>query len=301
MQKRSPAARVLLFARAIVIGGLFGFGIPMMLDPLGKLWFGNYGWIFSDLAYCFLFGLLMKVILLGQLAKTIDIEPQTPEEFAGVRDKIALKLAPAAPLPEVPTAGSVRPKKEKRPELDFQKLEASSVELATLGFTMAIEGAVKTGKKNGPSMFERMFVHPSGAFVELYQVFPVVGNVLPLSVSFFTYYPDGWSVANTTQKAHWLYWLWRRPRALAKGHEDGTTIPEIWSSHLALRGTVEAGLDLKPEQHSLQKHLDAARDHLVWMRRTLIRRSLLVAMIQHRFFRPKNREWWGEFHKFAKL
>ena len=300
MDKRSQTKGTWLLLRGIAIGLLFGALISFAVAPAIKSVFGSNSFVVQILATCFFFGLFMKAILLGQLARKVDIIPQTPAEFAGVREMTAVFTPQPSPLPEVPSA--VRPVGKPQPltQLDFHKLEMVTTELQALGFTLASEGAVDTGRKNGPAMFERMFEHPIGAFVELYQLFPVIGSPLPVSLAIFSYYPDDWRVIDSNQKANWIAWMWTTPRTLTKGHAEDVSIRDMWQLHLERRAQVEAGLKVQAQAHSVEDHLANAREFVIFMRKSLIRRSLLMAWVRHKS-RPKNRELWGEFHKFAKL
>ena len=253
----------------------------------------------SILFYAVFLGAAMKGLMLMQIARTVEVQPQSPVEFAGVREQSELRTAPAAPIPNVPTTSS-NAKQAPPPALDFATLEIVTAELIALGFALACEGAMKTNRKKSIPMFTRMFEHPTGAFVELYQIFPVGRAPMPVSTAFFTFYSDDWVLADTNQKPSWVTWMIRRPRQLGKGHEQGTSIRAMWESHLARRAKVERELGVQPQLHSVADHLRFSCETLGWIRSAIVRRSILVAMLQNKFFRPKNREYWGEYPKFAK-
>lgn len=281
---------------AIFVCFAVGAWLLGMLVPEGRAVFGTWSLVKAVL-FGFCMGLLMKALLLTQLATEIDVIPQTPEEFAGGEGLLRTRLV--APIPDV-SAVSTTGRSGPPPKLDFQQLEAATRELCGLGFTPKHEGALQTNRKLHVRMFVRMFEHPSGAFAELYQMFPRGRAALPFSIAIFAYYPDGWVVAETSQQPNWLTWLVRRPRVLGKGYGHGTGIRAMWENHLARRTKVERELGIQPQPHDVAAHIALSRETLRWMRRMVVRRSLFVAMVQSRFFRPENREWWGEYYKFAK-
>lgn len=236
-------------------------------------------------------GFITKLRLWSMVPRWHKVEPMSPEEFAEGRP------VSRAPLPEV---GGLPPKTQPVATLDFNGFEVVTNQLTTLGFQLALQGSLKTNRPASCPTYVRMFEHSSGAFAMVHQMFLSTGKATPLSLSVFSYYSEQWSVTDTNQPRSWVFWILCRPRALSKGHERTATVHDIWNSHLNRRSEVEKGLGLQAEPHSAAAHLAKSNQDLGWIRAAFLRRSILLAMIRNKYFRLPDREWWGEFHKFAK-
>lgn len=308
MRKQSSTAHPIV---AFVGGGVIGLlclAIFILLDkaisPFAESLLGSWWLLIEPLFFFSFVGLVCKVLLLQNIARTYRIEPMTPEAFAGLSlEKMQQPVRVAPPLPPVVPDESL-PKPVKEPSgaraLDWYGIENRTSELQELGFVLQIEGVPRTDRKATVPAFTRVFAHPSGAMAQVFQLFPRGRAPMPLTVSFATRFEDNWVVSDHTMNGNWLIWMLRLPRSLGKRHEATSLALEMWQAHRARCNHVADALGIRIAPFSLENFVALAETELRQMRALVLRRSALVAMIQARFFRPRNGEWWGDFEREAK-
>ncbi|HEX8552081.1 MAG TPA: hypothetical protein VF681_11070 [Abditibacteriaceae bacterium] len=265
---------------------------PAMYNIFGTSW----SWM-KPLLFWILFGWAMKGLIWKALPQSLRIEPMNPADFAGVSENAAIRAALSpSPIPEV--AGAANAKGETF-SLNFAQLDARSHELEALGFVLQVEGVAQTDKKNAVPTFARIFRHAEGSWAELFQAFPRGMAPTPLTMAFLTYFEDSWLCGDSTMKRNWVLWMIRRPRSIGKLHTPETPALEIWSSHRERCAKLHQKIGVRVLPLDLDGYFGKAVESLKEGRRLMLRRSILVSMLQSQFTR-RDGEDWKEVDKYAK-
>ena len=287
-----PLFGVFIGIGIVVVYNAFEAAIsPAMYGVLGPSW----QWIKLVLFYVLL-GWAMKWMLYRAMPQSFTIEPMSAADFAGISEAAVLRAASQvrAPLPDV---GEKTKAERGNFALDFGQLDARSRELESLGFVLQIEGAPKTDKASVPT-FARIWKHPEGSWAEVFQAFPRGVAPTPLTFALLTYFEDGWLCGDSTMKTNWVLWMIRRPRSVGKLHSPETPASQIWASHRERCTKLHQKLGVRILPLDLESYFGRGVENLREGRRLLLRRSILVSMIQSSFAR-RGSESWKEVDKYA--
>jgi hypothetical protein len=254
------------------------------------------GWSFHLwlIGWCIFVGILAKAQLWRNLATSIEIVPVTIAEFAGVDDVKALY---PEPLPAIPALKD-KPKEKPLP-VAAARFEERTRELVELGFRPVVEGRYVINRRETVPTYTRMFQRQDGTWAQLFQMFPSGFANTAVHLTLLSYFQDGWVVADGTYRANWVYWLMRRPRVLGKRHAETAPVAGILALHRERCRKVERELGVHIVSLDYQAHIASTIEGTKEIRALILRRSILLAMLQVRIFRKNKTEWWGEYHKYA--
>lgn len=300
MRKGSLSSHPLFsIGSGLLIGALY-IAFESYVSPLLEGVFGaSWSWL-SPLLFLLFLGLVRKWALWRSIARRFWIEPMTPAVFAGISEERAQQEQTPrvrVPLPEI---DAVPDEKTEKPQfaVDFAVIQARSREIEALGFELQAEGALRSDRSNMP-IFVRFWRHPAGHWAEVYQMFPRGRPPLPATPAMMTYLQDGWLVGDSTQRGNWALWMLRRSRHLGKCHETNISMAAMWQSHRARCQLAQQTLGLEVEKFDFDSYLKRVLENMRILRALVWRRSAALGILQSRFFRPRNGEWWGEFPRDA--
>lgn len=178
------------------------------------------------------------------------------------------------------------------PALDVNALEQYSSELETCGFSKltcytltAEEGTVHPG-------FASLFwLQDRGVYAEVSQLFAAPKQI-PMCVSLFTRFSNGWTAVTTGREADAAIWLLRR-RDVCWRSEPGVSVAELLTRHLDLCHEIRSATGGVPvKSRALENWYDGERRNTAAMRATLERRNILVLLWEYSTYRKK-KEWLG--------
>jgi len=274
------------------------------VTPAGYALLGGWWSLVKTLGFWLFMGAVIKLWIWRVLPRSLSVEPMTAAQFAGATEDAAQaairERAIRAPLPSpLPSPVSAAAPKAML-SLDFAAFENRATELQAIGFDSELQGAMKTNVASAAPTFAHFFKHSEGARAEIFQAFPRGAQPTIVNVTIISYLDDNWSILDGNTPRNWLLWMLRRPRSLGKGYDPDTTVVAMWQQHRERVATASRELGVGLMHLNLDVHLERSIEAVTEGRRFMLFRSMLLSMIQNRFFRSAEREWWGDYFTFAK-
>jgi len=142
----------------------------------------------------------------------------------------------------------------------------------------------------------RLLSHPEYyCFAEIFQVFPVKKDPMPMRYGAQSYFEDDWLLGTGTSKPNGMTYMWRNPKHLGTYCAEGEPA-EVFSIHLERRQEVQARLGLQLSTDiSWEFYFTKQTENALKRREIFERKNVLVALIEGTLFELNPvTEWLGD-------